>query len=103
MIKVAIVEDQKKEAELLCECLQRYSEKHKERFDIAIFENGIDFLTKYQANFDIIFMDIELPDMNGMNVAQKLRSIDSLTILILLQIFQNMQLRDMKLELWTTY
>ena len=82
MINVAIVEDQKKEADLLCACLRRYSEQHKENFDIAVFENGIEFLTKYQANFDIIFMDIELPDMNGMSVAHKLRSIDNSSILI---------------------
>lgn len=40
------------------------------------------FLTNYQPRFDIIFMDIEMPYINGLESAEKLRQSDKGTLLI---------------------
>ncbi len=36
----------------------------------------------YRADYDIVFMDIELPGINGMEAAHRLREIDQQVILI---------------------
>lgn len=41
-------------------------------FNINTFTNGESFL-KEQDKYDVVFMDIELPGMNGMEIITKLR------------------------------
>ena len=76
MIRVAIVEDEDKEAALLEEYLQRYGKKYGETFSSVRYTNAVDFLTGYRSEYDIVFMDIELPLMNGMDACFKLREMD---------------------------
>ncbi len=44
--------------------------------DISIFDNGNIFLEKYKLNYNLIFLDIKMPSIDGMEVAQKIRKID---------------------------
>lgn len=82
MLSVAIVEDESSFSDLLSSYLNQYSDAHGESFSVSTFINGIEFLNNYSANYDIIFMDIEMPFMNGMETAQKLRKIDHSAVLI---------------------
>lgn len=45
-----------------------------EPYSLAYFSNGFDFLEKSKTNYDLIFLDIEMPQMNGMEIAQKIRA-----------------------------
>lgn len=82
MFNVAIVEDDKKEADRLAEFLHRYAQDFDVRFNVKIFDSGIKFLDTYQANYDIIFMDIDLPALNGLEISRELRKIDSTVALV---------------------
>lgn len=83
MINIAIVEDEAVEAERLSEYLRRYEkETGGTKFHIVRFADGISFLTNYKAEYDIIFMDIEMPDLDGMATAHKLRIQDPGVILV---------------------
>ena len=82
MLRVAIVEDSPKELEHLRECLDRYAEERKTAFEMVTFGDAADFLEHYRANYDMVFMDIELPGINGMEAAHRLRQIDQQVILI---------------------
>ncbi len=44
-------------------------------FNINTFTNGESFL-KEQDKYDVVFMDIELPGMNGMETITKLRIVN---------------------------
>ena len=46
------------------------------------FSNPADFLNPYRSDYDLILMDIELPLFNGMEVARRLREIDSVVTLV---------------------
>ncbi len=82
MIKIAIVEDNEKDVKMLRECLTRYGLQNGLEFDISVFENGMDFISNYKKCYDIIFMDIEMPILNGMDTARRLREQDDVTQLI---------------------
>lgn len=82
MINVAIVEDEKSESSLLAEYLTTYTKDHGVEFHTVIYENPITFLTGYKSNFDLVLMDIEMPDINGMETARKMREIDKTVTLI---------------------
>lgn len=83
MINIAIVEDEPTEAERLAGYLLRYKkETDGIDFNITRFADGIAFLTNYKAEYDIIFMDIEMPGLDGMTTAKKLRMQDPEAILV---------------------
>ena len=82
MIRIAIVEDEIKSVELLKEYIARYGKMHGETFNIATFNNGLDFIDGYTANYDVVFMDIMMPHMNGMDAAIKFRELDKTTCLV---------------------
>lgn len=81
MIHVAIVEDEKISANILQKYIQRYIENSKIDIKFKHFENAESFLGDSQP-YDLVFMDIELPGLNGMDAAFKLRKINSHIIII---------------------
>lgn len=81
MINVAIVEDDDRAADKLQEYLHRYEAEYKYIFSIKKFKDGLSFLDGY-SGFDLIFMDIEMPFINGMEAATRLRQLDTKAILV---------------------
>lgn len=75
-IKVIIVEDDKDAAAVLEEYLARYGEAKGVNFDVRKYNNVSLFLANYNNSADLILMDIELPDGDGMNAIAKLRERD---------------------------
>ena len=75
-MKIAIVENEKNESETLKSYLEAYAKKRGIRLFIERFFNGIDFLSNY-GGYDVVFMDIMMPLMDGMATAEKLRRIDN--------------------------
>lgn len=82
MINVAIVDDEKKERQLLTSYVEQYFSNDKRKFKISLFDRAETLLFNYKPNFDIIFMDIELPGMDGMETSKKLRKLDPVVTLI---------------------
>ena len=82
MIKIAIVEDDVNDAAVLEKFLGDYAESSGEMFNITKFANGMQFITEYRGGYDIVFMDIEMPTLNGLDSARKLREVDSAVIII---------------------
>lgn len=82
MIKVAIVEDETEHSDLLKNYLSRYSTENRVDFEIRCFGNAIGFLNPYDGDYDIVFMDIKMPYMDGMTCAHRLREIDPNVLLI---------------------
>jgi DNA-binding LytR/AlgR family response regulator len=82
MLKIAIVEDNEAAAEQLQGYLERYSAEAQEHFEMTHFKDAVGFLDRYRPVFDVVFMDIELPFMNGMEAARRLRESDDKIILV---------------------
>ncbi len=77
MINIAIIEDSREDYEFLAEGIKEYSEKSGEAVSVRRYESALRFLDEYKFNYDIIFMDIELPDINGVLASEKLRARDN--------------------------
>lgn len=82
IVKIAIVEDDKSASDYLKNGLEQYAKESKSDFLIVPFENALSFLNDYKPDFDIVFMDIQLPGMDGLAAAKKLREYDEKVTLI---------------------
>lgn len=82
MVNIAIVEDDAHQAIQLETALKRYSEEFRTPLKTSVFYNAMSFLGKYTAEYDIIFMDILMPMMNGMDAARILREKDEKVMVI---------------------
>lgn len=84
MIKISIVDDDESFTILLKRKVTDYFEKNKQLCQIDTFSNTQLFyyeLTEKQ-HYDICFMDIEMPGINGIQLAEKLREYDKNTYLV---------------------
>lgn len=82
MIRVAIVEDDKCCEKLLVEHLNRFSLENGQKFRITSFSDGLAFLDNYKSDYDIIFMDIVMPMIDGLITSERLRRLDSKVALV---------------------
>lgn len=81
MYRILIVEDEDDAARSLTDCLERYAREYSLEFDIARLETAIQFV-RGRRSFDLVFMDIDLPGINGMEAAELMRSYDTRTPII---------------------
>lgn len=77
MIKVAVVENEKDVAERFKSFIDRYASENSLECKVNLYYNAVDFLDEYTADYDAVFFDIQMPLMDGMTAAEKLREQDS--------------------------
>lgn len=83
MIRVAIVDDERNAAEHLLALLNRYTSDYGVTFNATLFNDGIQFIEGYRANhFELVFMDVDMPDKDGFEIAKRMREMDSSAVLI---------------------
>ena len=72
-IKIAIVDNEANQIEEIQKFCESFSLENNFFIEINSFYNGYDFLEKDSTIFDCVFMDIDMPGINGMDVSNKLR------------------------------
>lgn len=83
MIRVAIVEDSAADAKVLATLLDAGKDLCAgETISYTVYSDAVKFLEQGSATADIVFMDIEMPYMNGMDAAAEFRKHNREAILI---------------------
>ncbi len=83
MIKIAMIEDEEEARNTLAKLIKSWAEaRGAGDFSVSEFPNAVMFLTKQKADFDIVFMDIEMPGFDGLTAANKLRETDPLALIV---------------------
>lgn len=75
-IRTAIIEDSEEDANTLYSTLEQYFKNTRYSVKTTVFSSGRDFLNAFQAGYDLVFMDIEMPELDGMAAAKALRETD---------------------------
>lgn len=71
-VRIAIVENELNVAQNDIVLLERYAKENSLLLETSVFQNGYEFLDT-EEEFDAVLMDIDMPGLNGMEVAEKLR------------------------------
>ncbi len=81
MYQVMMVEDDARAADDLSALIARYGAEQHIEFKVMRSENAVP-LIKSHRTYDLVFMDIDLPGINGMEAAELLRTYDPTVPLI---------------------
>lgn len=89
-MRIAICDDESIIAEDLYERIQRILKKWNVNANIDLFNNGLDLLYEIETKgiYDIIYLDIEIGDINGIELAAKLNSDEYYYTLILISQYE---------------
>lgn len=83
MLKIAVVEDQEPMREQFCGYIHRYAEEKNVQVEITCFSDGALLIRDYQpGSYDILFMDVEMPQLGGFDTAERIREVDNDLILV---------------------
>lgn len=82
MLRIAVVEDDANQANQLVQYLERYGTENQVEIRSAVFRDGLDIVEDYSPVWDIILLDIEMPLLDGMTAAERIRTLDPDVILI---------------------
>ena len=80
MIRIAVVDDEKAMRDMVCKCIkQTIQEDEKESVEILEYPSGESFLERVKNGelFDILFTDIQMAEMDGMELGKKIREAHS--------------------------
>ena len=81
-MRVAIVDDVRKDAQLLREHLRRYQGDNGGEWETALYANAEDFLARYRPEFDLVILDIDMPGLNGVDAARRIREMGDNVVLM---------------------
>lgn len=75
-MRIAIVEDSVTERERISTLTKEYFSEQGKPCNISLFSDGDELLEEYSADWDLIFLDIQMERMDGMAAAEMIRKLD---------------------------
>lgn len=98
MIRIAIAEDDKNEMQVLRSHLERCSKERGFLYTADCFTDGDAIVENVGGGYDIIFLDIEMPLMDGMDAAEQIRAADKDVTIIFVTHNPNYAIRGYKVQ-----
>ncbi len=98
MLQIAICDDESFYREKIQKLLKNYLDSHHLIYNICFFASGEEFLSQNEnsAKYDIVFMDISMKELNGIETAMWMRSFHSDTFLVFVTAFIDYALEGYK-------
>lgn len=87
MLPVAVIEDSVNDAKRLQDVWREYCDLTNTDSALDIYPSAEEFLSQYHCQYDLIFIDIDLPGKSGLFASQKVREADeSVPLIIVTQV-----------------
>ena len=99
-MKIAVCDDDKRDIARIKKLVKAYDADNNIVLSISEYESGSELLKAISngENVDIIFLDINMDDMDGLSVAKRIREIDDDVPIILVTAFMNYALDGYKVK-----
>ena len=76
-MKIVFVDNERQQLDTLKAYTERFARENNVKINADYFDNPFDLLEHYDGDYDGIFLDINMPVMDGMTAARRIREIDS--------------------------
>ena len=92
-MRLAIVEDDDKVRQQLQTYVLQYFQGRENDVDIHLFADGDEILEDYAADYDLIFLDIQMKRLDGLATAERIRERDEDVYLVFITNLANYAIR----------
>lgn len=82
MIKIMILEDDLQASTILQQYIKTYCDENKLSFELETYTNAEDFVKNCDEEVNVLFMDIEMPGIDGMSAAKMIRAKNNTVIIV---------------------
>ncbi|MCB6286255.1 LytR/AlgR family response regulator transcription factor [[Clostridium] scindens] len=76
-MKVAVIDDMQEDRSRLLAYINKFQTEYGEDIQADCYQASLDFLEEYHNQYDVVFLDIEMPGSDGIEVAHEIRQKDS--------------------------
>lgn len=97
MIYIAICDDERYMSEHIRKMVSAFFQKKNREVSIRLFSSGKELLN-YHKQIDILFLDIQMKDMDGMETARKLREDNFRGFLIFITVLKEMVFQSFEVQ-----
>lgn len=100
MLQIAICDDEQFYRKKIQKLLERYLENRGLQYELHLFFSGKEFLNQCEnsVKFDIVFLDINMDEINGIQTAAHIRSFHSDTYIVFVTAFIDYALEGYKVN-----
>ena len=99
-IRAAIAEDEEEQIEQLLSYFRRM-ESEGDTFQVEVFRDGADLLVDFlPGKYDVIFLDIQMDHMSGMEAAERIREEDSRVLLVFVSNLVHYAVQGYSVKAW---
>ena len=84
MIRIAVCDDEKYFADQIRDLLVKFGDEIGETICVKEFYSGMALLEAYDCKFDMVFLDIKMPELDGVKAAEGIRKRDQDVTIIFL-------------------
>lgn len=92
-MRIAIVEDDPAARQQLKTYVLKYFEGREKEVELSVFCDGDEIVESYRADYDLIFLDIQMKRMDGMETAERIRRMDENVFLVFITNMANYAIR----------
>lgn len=97
MIYIAICDDERYMSDHISKMVSAFFQKKNREVSIRLFSSGKELLS-YHKQIDILFLDIQMKDMDGMETARKLREDNFRGFLIFITVLKDMVFQSFEVQ-----
>lgn len=98
MVAVAVVDDDADARGRLRGFATRFASEQDVDVDVTMLPSAVELLHHYRPEYDIIFLDIEMDDVDGVRAARVIRETDASTILIFVTNMAQLAIKGYEVE-----
>lgn len=80
-MRIGICDDDRQDRQMVQELCQSVMKKNLIDYELYVFQNGLEVM-EFDQTLDLLILDIEMPEMSGIEVKQKLQTLGQQTLII---------------------